>query len=448
MPAANFEENIASPRKSSKVIITGESLPYYFCPRSIRMGSDTPSRLLSLDIFRGMTIAAMIIVNNLMAWTDTPRFPRLTHAQWNGCTLVDLIFPFFIFIVGVTSVFSLNKRLRMGESPRRLYRHILFRSGALFFLGLVACSYFICGWLLQAICPPAVTQKGIWAIFLSPPAHSKVFYFSLANLRIMGVLQRIALVYLAVSLLVIHTGWRTQAVAAGALLLIYWGLMTMVPGFALAPGKDLGAFLDRAVFGEAHLWRYAQTWDPEGLLSTLPAIATGLLGALTGHWLRRQGDRRDILIGLFMFGFFGVVVGTTWGYVFPINKYLWTSSFAVYTAGYALMFLAVWYWLCDVKQARAAWTMPFVWLGMNPLLAYCGAQIGSLALGVLYLGTPTQHTHLITIILNHMFGENWEVVGWSWQHPRWPSLYWALIYLTFWTLLMGLLYRKRIFLKI
>lgn len=413
------------------------------------MNSDAQKRLVSLDIFRGLTIGAMIVVNNLRAWTDTPRFPRLTHAEWNGCTLVDLIFPFFIFIVGVTSVFAIDRRVKAGESLGRLYKHILLRTTALFFLGLVACSYFICGWLFQSICPPAETQKSIWAIFLSPPTDSDIFFFSLADLRIMGVLQRIALVYLAVSILLIHTGWRVQAMVAGALLLLYWGLMTLLPGFELQPGKDLGAFIDRAVFGKAHLWRYTQTWDPEGLLSTLPAIATGLGGALTGHWLRGKRDRRDTLIGLFLFGFLGIVVGKVWAHLFPLNKYLWTSSFAVYTAGFALMFLAAWYWLTDIKQAKAVWAMPFVWLGMNPLLAYCGAQIGSLALGSLYLGTPTQHTHLITIILNTIFGANWDVIGQtSWRDPRWPSLYWALIYLTFWTLLTGLLYRKRIFFKI
>lgn len=412
------------------------------------MNSDVPKRLVSLDIFRGLTIAAMILVNNLSAWTDTPRFPTLTHAEWHGCTWVDLIFPFFIFIVGVTSAISLDKRVQAGESPGRLYRHILIRTTVLFSIGLVACSYLFCGWLFQSICPPGVTQKSIWAIFFSPPTDSDTFYFSLANLRIMGVLQRIALVYLAVSLLLVRTGWRVQAMVAGALLLFYWALMSL-PGFPLEPGQDLGAYIDRAVFGEAHLWRYTHTWDPEGLLSTLPAIATGLFGALTGHWLHSQRDRRNTLIGLFLCGFLGIVVGRAWGYVFPLNKYLWTSSFAVFTAGYALMFLAVWYWLTDVKQAKAVWVLPCIWLGMNPLLAYCGAQIGSLALGVLYIGTPTQHTHFMTLILNAIFGAGWNIVGQAgWQDPRWPSLYWALIYVGFWTLLTGLLYRRRIFLKI
>jgi predicted acyltransferase len=221
-------------------MITSESLLHRFLPKGIGMSSDFPKRLVSLDIFRGLTIAAMILVGNLSAWTDTPRFPTLTHAEWNGCTWVDLIFPFFIFIVGVTSVFSLDKRVRTEESLAPLYRHILIRATLLFCIGLVACSFFICGWLFQSICPPGETQKTIWAIFLSPPADSDLYYFSLANLRIMGVLQRIALVYLVVSLLLIHTRWRVQAMVAGALLLVYWALMSF-PGFLLEPGKDLGA---------------------------------------------------------------------------------------------------------------------------------------------------------------------------------------------------------------
>ena len=413
------------------------------------MNSYLPKRLVSLDIFRGVTIAGMIIVNNLSAWTDTPRFPRLTHAEWNGCTLADLIFPCFIFIVGVSAAFSLSRRLEKGEPRSRLYRQIFTRAGIIFFLGLLTGSHFLVGWLLQAICPPTVAQESIWGIFFSPPAAGDVFYFSLANLRIMGVLQRIALVYLAVSLLLLHTGWRFQAILAGALLLLYWALMTLIPGFALEPGQDLGAFIDRTVFGEAHLWRSAQTWDPEGLLSTLPAIATGLFGVLTGHWLRGRRDQRDTLIGLFIFGFLGIFAGALWKFVFPLNKYLWTSSFAVYTAGYALLFLGFWYWLMDLKQAKAAWVRPFVWLGMNPLFAYCGAQIGGLALGVLYVGSTPHHTHFFTIITDALFGQNWDVTGQtSWHDPRWPSLYWALIYLSFWTLLTGLLYRRKIFLKI
>ena len=409
------------------------------------MQRDVSQRLISLDIFRGVTIGAMILVNNLRTWSDAPRFRQLVHAEWHGCTLADLLFPFFIFIVGVTTVFSLTRRLTKGESRSRLYKAILIRAGVLFFLGLVTGSWFIVGWLFQSLCPPAVTQKSVWAIFLSPPADTNVWFFSLANLRIMGILQRIALVYLAVSILVIHTRWRVQASIAGALLLLYWGLMSL-PGFELQPGKDLGAFIDRALLGEAHLW---QTWDPESLLGTLPAIATGLAGALTGHWLLSERDGYRKLIGLMLCGFLSIGVGALWGLAFPFNKFLWTSSYVVYTAGFALIFLGFWYWLADLRQFGGIMLQPAIWLGMNPLLAYCGAQIVFIALHTLYIGTPPQHTHLIAVISNALFGVNWDVIGQTaWHDPHWLALVWALLCLSFWTLVTGILYRKRVFLRV
>jgi predicted acyltransferase len=414
------------------------------------MNLESSKRLVSLDIFRGATIGAMIIVNNMRVWSDTPRFPQLVHSAWNGCTLADLIFPFFLFIVGVSTVFSLDRRVQSGESPLQLYRHILTRSTILFLLGLLACSWFIFGWLFQAICPPEATQKSMWAILLSPPDNAEVWFFSLANLRIPGVLQRIALVYLAVALLVIQTRsrWGLQAIIAGALLLLYWGLMSL-PGFKLLPGEDLGAYLDRAVFGEAHLWRFTRTWDPEGLLSTLPAIATGLAGALTGYWLRSKKDGHTKLLGLLAAGCLGIAVGAAWGRVFPLNKYLWTSSYVVYSAGFALVALGACYWLFDLQAWRLFLIQPFVWLGMNPLFAYVGAQIGAVALGTLYIGTVPHHTHLGPLIQDLLFGRHWDALGETrWHDPSWPMLYWALLYLTFWTLLTGLLYRKRIFFRV
>jgi predicted acyltransferase len=411
------------------------------------MKPESPKRLVSLDIFRGATIGAMIIVNNLRNWSDTPCFPQLVHAPWNGCTLADLIFPFFLFIVGVSTVFSLDRRVQARESPLQLYRHILIRSTILFLLGLLACSYFFFGWLFQVICPPEATQESIWAIFLSPPANANVWFFSLANLRIPGVLQRIALVYLAVALLIVQSRsrWGLQAIIAGALLLIYWGLMSLW-GFSLQPGQDLGAYIDRSVFGEAHLWRFTRTWDPEGLLSTLPAIATGLAGALTGYWLRSKHDRHTKLFGLLTAGCLGIIVGAAWGRVFPLNKYLWTSSYVVYSAGFALVSLGACYWLFDLHEWRIFAIQPLVWLGVNPLFAYVGAQLGALALGIFYVGTVTHHTHLGPLIEGFLFGKHWGVLAET--LCSWPVFSWALLYLTFWTFLTGLLYRKRIFFRV
>src|SRR5271157_665563 len=178
------------------------------------LNQDASKRLVSLDLFRGLTIAAMLVVNNLGAGREGSRFAPLVHAEWHGCTLADLVFPFFVFIVGVSAVFSLAKR-QAGGSLRPVYQHICTRALKIFFLGLVLT--FACGWLFQAICPPEETEQSIWSIFLSPPADSAAYFYSLANLRIPGVLQRLALVYLAVALLVLHSRWRTQAAVAGAL---------------------------------------------------------------------------------------------------------------------------------------------------------------------------------------------------------------------------------------
>ena len=316
------------------------------------MNQDASKRLVSLDLFRGLTIAAMIVVNNLGSGREGARFAPLVHAEWHGCTLADLVFPFFVFIVGVSAVFSLSKR-QAGGSLRPVYQHIGTRTLKIFLLGLL--GWFICGWLFQAICPPEETEQSIWSIFLSPPADSAAYFYSLANLRIPGVLQRLALVYLAVALLVLHSRWRTQALVAGALLLLYWGLMTLT-GFSLEAGADLGAWLDRVIFGHNHL--YMQNWDPEGLLSTLPAIATGLLGALTGHWLKSARDGRRKLLGLLLGGGLSLAAGWLWGLSFPINKNLWTSSYVLYTAGFALLILAAVYWLIDLKRVQAPWARP------------------------------------------------------------------------------------------
>ncbi len=407
------------------------------------MNQNISKRLISLDIFRGLTIAAMIIVNNLGSGQEGARFKALVHSEWHGCTPADLIFPFFVFIIGVATVFSLGHRAQAGGSLLPVYRHISLRTLKIFLLGMV--GLFAFGWLFQALCPPGETEKSLWAILFSPPTDTDAYFYSLANLRIPGVLQRLALVYLAVALLALHTRWRTQALVAAALLLGYWGLMTLT-GFGLEAGEDLSAYLDRLIFGHAHL--YMQNWDPEGLLSTLPAIATGLLGALTGHWLQSERAGRRKLMGLLLFGVIGIVAGRIWDLSFPLNKNLWTSSFVLYTGGFALLFLGGLYYLFDLRKAAASWAHPFIWLGTRPLLAYVGSQIMFLALYTLYVGNPWEHTNLLTLIHNALFGEHWDILGeTAWGDPRWPSLYWGLVCLSLWTLLVGPLPRRMAALK-
>ena len=303
-------------------------------------------RLFSLDLFRGATIAAMIVVNNQS--NDAAYWP-LQHANWNGWTPTDLIFPFFLFIVGVSLVFSFRSRLERGDSRRALVLHTVRRSAILFAIGLG----------LNGL---AALQFATW--------------------RIPGVLQRIALVYCAAGLITLFASIRSRVAWIAGLLLGYWILMRYVPvpGYGV-PGRDipllhpdanLAAYLDRKlIFG--HLWE--GTRDPEGILSTLPAIATALCGVLTGEWLRSERSAKQKLAAMFAYGLAGVIAGELWGIWFPINKKLWTSSYVLLTAGCALICLATCYWVSDIKLRRGRWSKPFLILGMNAIAAYVIAEL-------------------------------------------------------------------------
>lgn len=300
------------------------------------MTSEKPERLLSLDIFRGMTVAAMILVNNPGSWTDI--YAPLQHASWHGCTPTDWIFPFFLFIVGVAITLSLQKRKERGDKD--LVLPILKRAGILFFLGL-----FLNGFP----------------------------FFDLSQIRIPGVLQRIAIVYLATALLFLKTSWKTQGTIAAALLLFYWAIMTLipVPGIGkpgLEPTNNLAAWLDSLLL-PGHLWAKSKVWDPEGLLSTIPAISSAIIGILLGHWLNSQKDSATKASWIFIFANVCLAIGLIWDTVFPINKNLWTSSYVLYTGGIALHIFGMCYWISDVK-GYTFWTKPFLVYGSNAITVF------------------------------------------------------------------------------
>ena len=303
-------------------------------------------RLYSLDLFRGLTIAAMIVVNNQ---SSTSAFWPLRHAKWNGWTPTDLVFPFFLFMVGVSLVFSFRSRLTRGETRRALVLHSLWRSLLLFAIGLG----------LNAL---AALQTGTW--------------------RIPGVLQRIAVVYCAAALIVLFSKTRTQVAWIFVLLAGYWIVMRFVPvpGFGmplrdiplLHPDGNLAAHLDRKLL-MGHLWE--GTRDPEGLLSTFPAVGTALCGVLAGKWLCSGHSAERKLAAMFGFGVAAIAAGELWGLWFPINKNLWTSSYVLFTAGFALIVLALCFWITDVRQQRGVWTKPFVILGTNALAGYVLSEL-------------------------------------------------------------------------
>jgi predicted acyltransferase len=302
-------------------------------------------RLLSLDVLRGATIAAMILVNDPGDWAHI--YPPLEHSKWNGCTPTDLIFPFFLFMVGVSIVYAMEtKKQDIANHSRMILR--AFRRMV---------TLIVISWLIQ--------------LFYHP---------SIAHLRIPGVLQRIAVVYFIVTVLYIKTSTKVMDWIFAIALIGYWLAMTLIPvpgvGYAnLNPETNLGAWIDRSVWGVDHLWRESHTWDPEGLLGTIPALGTGLFGIRVATWLKRKDRDDSVKVSwMFVYGVSAVVLALIWDLFFPINKSLWTSSFVLYTGGLATIALALCFWLIDV-QGREKGTWIFVVFGMNAISAYILADI-------------------------------------------------------------------------
>jgi predicted acyltransferase len=375
---------------------------------SVEPAARPTGRLVSLDVFRGLTIAGMLLVNNPGSWSHI--YPPLRHAEWHGWTPTDLIFPFFLFIVGVAMTLSFGGRLAKGAEPRDLLVKATKRALILFGLGLVLHAF------------------PFWGV-------------DLGTLRIPGVLQRIAVAYLVASVIVLYTGPRGQAVAAAALLLGYWALMTLVPvpghgAGVLTPDGNLGAFLDRRILGTDHLWQYSRTWDPEGILSTLPAVASVLIGVFAGHWIRSGRSGNRTAAGLLAAGVVGMAIGALWGAAFPINKNLWTSSYTVFTGGMALLFLGACYWAVDVQRWRA-WGTPFVVFGMNAIAAYFLSGIFARILNMVQVG---EGESLKAWLYENAFA--------SLAGPLNGSLAFALAFVLLWIGLMWILYAKKIFIKV
>jgi len=366
-----------------------------------------PERLVSLDVFRGLTIVGMILVNNPGSWSYV--YGPLAHAEWHGWTPTDLIFPFFLFIVGVAVTLSLGGRLARGEDQRKMFLQILRRTIILLTLGLFLNSF---------------------------P------YFNLATLRIPGVLQRIALCYFFAAILFIKTNRRGQIIATMALLAVYWLLMKLVPVPGYGAGGlemegNLAAYIDNSLM-PGHLWK--PTWDPEGLLSTIPAIATTLLGILTGYWLKENRSVGEKTRGLLIAGVVLVGLGQIMDIWFPINKNLWTSSYVVFTAGMALVCLGACCWLIDGRGDRR-WATPFVIFGVNPITVYGFSSLGAELMDLYRIAQPDGGSVAFkTYIYKNVFA--------SWAGPMNGSLFFALAYVLVWLIPMTILYRKKIFIKI
>ena len=377
----------------------------------------SPARLLSLDVFRGITVAAMILVNNPGSWSHI--YAPLEHAEWNGCTPTDLIFPFFLFIVGVSISFALGSKKEHKAGHTKIILTALKRALILFALGLFLSLF------------PKVFTEPLEAF---------------KTVRIPGVLQRIAVVFFISALIFVKTTQKTQLRIMIALLLGYWALLTLVPipgvGYAnLEKEMNLGAWLDRSILTEAHLWKSSRTWDPEGILSTLPAIATGLFGVLIGTWLRRKDRDASVKISwMFSVGVIAVILGLVWDLCFPINKALWTSSFVLYTSGLATIGLSLCYWLIDVQGYKNG-TKPFMVYGVNAITVFFLSGLIPRILNMIMVKMPD--------------GTEVGLREWMYQtfftpyfSPINASLAGAVTYILIWLAILWWMYNKKIIIKV
>lgn len=291
------------------------------------------NRLVSLDAFRGATIASMILVNNPGSWQYT--YGQLDHSPWNGWTFTDLVFPFFLWIVGVSMTLSFAKRMEAGADRRKLLLHAARRSVLIFAVALLMNGF---------------------------PT------FQYHQLRIPGVLQRIAVCYFIASCIYLFCSLRGRIIWLIAVLTVYWLLMTLYPVPGFGPGVltregNFAKYIDGLVL-TGHMWSQTRTWDPEGIVSTLPAIGTALFGTLAGTLLRRQKAT-----SLFITAIALLIAGQIMNIWMPINKNIWTSTFAVFMAGMATLVFGCFYWVIDVHHHRR-WAEPFTIFGMNAIAAY------------------------------------------------------------------------------
>lgn len=422
----------------------------------------TKERLISLDVFRGFTILLMTIVNNPGSWAFI--YPPLEHAEWHGCTPTDLVFPFFVFIMGTAIPFA----MLVKHFDSAVFNKIIVRSLRIFCLGFFlaffgrfelfglegipllilrllitfAVAYALLGNFTLKV--KTYLAVGIFAILISL-AYSGIEAFE--DVRIPGVLQRIGIVYFFTSILYLKTNLKTQLIVAASILLIYWILMAFipVPGFGPAnfdKGTNLAAWLDNLLLN-GHLWASSKTWDPEGILSTLPAIGTGIMGMFIGQILKMQITKIEIVKKLAIAGIVLVALGLLWNTFFPINKSLWTSSYVLYTAGIATICLTLLYYIIDVAN-YTKWTKLFLIWGVNPMIVFFFSGIIPRALSAIKVQSPEIASEEISLQTSiYKYG----IATWF-ENPLNASLAYAILYAIFWSCILWIFYKKKLIFKV
>ena len=380
-----------------------------------KVAPQTRQRYASLDVFRGLTIAGMLLVNTPGSWSAI--YPPLRHADWHGWTAADLIFPFFLFVAGITTHISITAARARGESETQIVARILRRGGLIL----------LCGLLVSAFPYLPLTR--------------------ITGMRIPGVLQRIGVAYALSALITLRGGWRFHLAALGAILLGYWYIMVgvLIPGQPegashLEPASaTMAAWVDRLLL-DGHLWASTKTWDPEGILSTVPAIGSAITGVLAGRWIYSSRRIEQRILGLFVGGICCIAVGLVWDTVFPINKNIWTSSYVLFAAGMGAVLLAACMWVVDLKEIRW-WTWPFRVFGLNPLIAFVGSMVMARTIySLIYVEYGGARIPVQTAIYKAAFA--------SWLAPQLASLMFAIAFLVLWLGILALLERRNIVIKV
>ncbi len=380
--------------------------------------SHSSNRLSSLDTFRGITIALMILVN-MASIAGKTVYPPLLHAEWHGWTITDFVFPFFLFIIGVAMAFSLSKYMEGNKSKLAALGRIVRRTLTLFALGLFL--------------------NGFW--------NQGIGTFDLNTIRLMGVLQRVSLAYFFAALIVLFIPRKAQWGIAGILLIGYWLVMKYIPVPDYGAGElttigNFGAYIDRLIIPKAHLYKWGGfnfMGDPEGLFSTIPAVVSTLSGYFTGEWLKNSRVTSFTSMNLILLGLSCLVIGGIWDIFFPINKKLWTSSYVVFTAGWALLLLAACYELIEVRQ-RKRWAKPFEIMGLNAIAIFMGSIVLIKLLVKTKIGVGKEAPMTYTWIYKNIFA--------SWAGGFNGSLLFALATVILWFVVSYIMYRRRWFIKV
>jgi predicted acyltransferase len=396
----------------------------YFCTFLTKFNPLSQSqRFYSLDVFRGATVCLMILVNNPGSWSHI--YGPLSHAPWHGCTPTDLVFPFFLFAVGNAMAFVMPRLQSAG--PSVFWQKVLKRTFLIFIIG------FLLNWF------PFIKWEGDQLV-------GKPF----ETLRFLGVLQRIALCYGLASIIVFYTKSKGAFYVSTLILLLYWGLCLAFgnPADPFSLEGFFGTPIDRALLGEKHLYKgEGVPFDPEGLVSTLPAISQVIFGYLVGEYIQKKGKNYEMTTQLFVAGGVMIVAALGWDLLFPLNKKLWTSSYVLYTSGLAMQIIATMIYLIEFKQATGAWSKFFDAFGKNPLFIFVLSGMVPKLLWLIRIPNGVNNAGMPKYL---------NPLSWFYEHickpisdnPKNGSLLYALIMITFYWLIAWWMDKKKIYVKV